>query len=1021
MAAFDYLVTAQSMRRMCGNNASPGAAWDVQQQQMVETLERHYEAELQRISPHWTCAGDNPLQPPVDVAEAVGVPSAVLGAILAGKCRDQRIPVNLERQKRFAEWMNLHCTSQWFTLNDSGVGPECAKGVVLVLALNERFTSLNLACNMLGDAGAAVIARVLLEHQTLVHMDLSANDIGHQGANALFEALVANRSVTSVDLSSRPGSLRNRLAGHNAPGLERLLSENPVLARLTLQGTGMGSEAGRGLARGLGGNSTLTALDLTGNDLGPKGAAALAEALLSCALEELCLADNKMGDEGLTELARSLGAPPSEAHAAGIPTAEAAVTALGSAVAAADSEMAAKYHESLSLARRSILELNPMVLTTKDAEVRREALDKVRVTVAQLSASIQRTIVLPRLRVLSLANNGGTVVGIGRVEDALQVNQKLERLVLDQSDHRQSDVGARSLVGALPVNFSLKHLSLAQCRLGTTGVLELAKALMLNQALESLSLRGNEFGQSAALALAGVLCAGAKALRCLNVSSCHLADEAGIAIASGLAKNTSLEALQLRDNVLREGAGRALVDALRKHPALTQLSLDLNSLDFRFIAHVNHLLERNCRTREKAKPQQYRQRISQLEECQREVRVLTSTLERNTKRKRRMKLKQAAALQKLKDVREEERQKLRTLEVHLQEVRHDRRQVDDELTTLQMKLQAVTSDGEYEASQLNGRISVIQERIAKHERHIELTRHKLEQFETHAGEELAAAREELEKAEKARNSAALLAAAVQRNIDNFTASLKSIEEDVSGAADPRHRRVTPRRVGEETKGRRRGLSAGPGGGGRPRPRPRTPNSTAAVPPSQPQSPRQRSLAAFVVGGGTAIADAAGPARKAVPASTEGPGGAAAAASGPSDNTGAGSAALLRGRRESPSRTARRQASAPSGSAVESGEGLVAAAPAEAAGTGGPQAANAPTPRRGPSAPAAAPAAAAGGDGHASPRRRGSPEGHSPPGRAGEGRVSPPRRARSRGGSAQAGAATTVARPKALPPRALAAS
>merc|ERR1719215_902236 len=82
-------LSAEHMRRLCSGS----------HRKLVDTLEKHYKAELARLSPEWYCAGDSPLQPRVDVTEAVGLPGVVLGAILAGKCRDQKIPVNPERQQ----------------------------------------------------------------------------------------------------------------------------------------------------------------------------------------------------------------------------------------------------------------------------------------------------------------------------------------------------------------------------------------------------------------------------------------------------------------------------------------------------------------------------------------------------------------------------------------------------------------------------------------------------------------------------------------------------------------------------------------------------------------------------------------------------------------------------------------------------------------------------------------------------------------------------------------------------------
>merc|ERR1712217_1013640 len=135
---------------------------------------------------------------------------------------------------------------------------------------------------------------------------------------------------------------------------------------------------------------------------------------------------------------------------------------------------------------------------------------------------------------------------MGCIEDTLQTNDVLERLVLDQNEHRSTDFGTKSLIIALPVNTTLKHLSLGQCRLGTAGMVELAKALTSNKTLTSLSLRGNQCGPEAMAALGMVLSAGVTALRHLNLSSCHIEDDAGVELAGGLATNTTLETLHLR-------------------------------------------------------------------------------------------------------------------------------------------------------------------------------------------------------------------------------------------------------------------------------------------------------------------------------------------------------------------------------------------------------------------------------------------------------------------------------------------
>eukprot|EP00932_Pfiesteria_piscicida_P011176 SRR837773.22288.p1 GENE.SRR837773.22288~~SRR837773.22288.p1 ORF type:complete len:674 (-),score=89.47 SRR837773.22288:74-2095(-) len=577
--------------------------------------------------------------------------------------------------------------------------------------------------------------------------------------------------------------------------------ENEVLAKLMLQGTHLGVDGVTGLSRGLVANTTLVALDVSGCDLGARGAAALADALPTCGLEELNVSDNRIGDEGMVALAERLGAPPADGMplpaAICLPTVRREASKLqgspgcetdGREGVTHDKARASKYRESLDMARSSILELNPMVLaslTDSDSQLD-PALLQVKANFEKLSGTIDRSSPIPRLRVLNIANNGGTPVGVGRLEDALQVNNCLERLVLDHCDHR---AGVRALLGALPVNRSLKHLSLASCRISQAASIELAKVLPLCPVLESLCLRGNEVSQTAAAALGGVLSLATQRLRSLNLNSCHLNDESGTLLANGLCTNKSLEVLQLRDNALRESSGRAFVEMMRKHTILVVLNLELNSIDVRFLMQIAQLLERNAKLKEKARPDQYRRRIDQLEECQRRVDALSDTLRHNDERKAQACREQVEAQQDLLAAKTNEKRKGQQLEARLEELRRSRREVDGEVASLEEMLRKVTGEGEYEVSQLLNRLASVDERIGKHERRIEQAKAKLSVFEERAGHELAAAQEELDKAQKGKNSASLLASAAQRNLDSYTSSLKAIEENVSGGADPRRRFV----------------------------------------------------------------------------------------------------------------------------------------------------------------------------------------------------------------------------------------
>ncbi|CAK0801484.1 unnamed protein product, partial [Prorocentrum cordatum] len=720
--------------------------------------------ELRLLSSSWTAGVDGPNGWQVDLTKATGVPGVVLGAILAGRCRDQCLVVTPERQRRFCESLLSQCSSLWFAFDDCGVGAECARAIGAALLLSDRFTSLSLATNALGDKGAAAIAEMLAEHTSLVHLDVSANGISWAGAGPLLEALLVNRSLTHLDISSKSHGSRNRVERRNAAALERMLATNPVLAKLCLSSVCLGTDGLVGVARGLTMNSTLLSLDLSGNDIGTRGALLLCDALASCGLEELNLSDNRIGDEGLQGIGDKLGALPRTPQAA-------LESGAWDRSAEAASGAVSKYCEAVGELPRALRQGS-----------RQRVADATEAALAGARAAQVR---VPKLRFLALANNGGSGAGVERIGEALRTNPALERLVLDGCEHRTVE----PLMASLPVNASLRSLSLGDCRLSSAWIVDLCSVLPFSRSLESLSLRANHVGPEAAAAIGAALATDGLVLRTLNLSSCHLRDPEGATIARGLAGNVRLENLNLRNNALQEPAALEILDAVRSNTTLTQLTLELNAIDFRHIGQVKKLLERNLQLRRQARPEQYSKRLGELLECKREVDLLSGTLERNHAMKRRVQIKQAAALQTLEDAREHEARRQRELELALADVLSSRELVDKELAAVSDQLAALTADNQYEASQHRASIEATRGQIGQAQKHLRQTRARLEAFEETAGAELALLGEELRRAERGRDSSASMASAAQRHLESFTTSLRAIEGDLAGGADPRQRRV----------------------------------------------------------------------------------------------------------------------------------------------------------------------------------------------------------------------------------------
>merc|ERR1712070_189259 len=185
----------------------------------------------------------------------------------------------------------------------------------------------------------------------------------------------------------------------------------------------------------------------------------------------------------------------------------------------------------------------------------------------------------------------------------------------------------------------------------------------------------------------------------------------------------------------------------------------------------------------------YRKRIDDLKECEREVKVLTATLKRNLVRKRKAKMKQAATIQELTDSRQEEERKGRILEEKLWQVQEMRRELDAEIDDFQGQLRAVCNQGDHDVNILRADIGALEDKIKNHQRHMEKTQKDLEHFDGEAREELAALNEELGKKEKERDIASASSDAAHRHLNNFAASMKSIEPDIAGGAAPQQRIV----------------------------------------------------------------------------------------------------------------------------------------------------------------------------------------------------------------------------------------
>jgi len=247
------------------------------------------------------------------------------------------------------------------------------------------------------------------------------------------------------------------------------------------------------MAASLPGNTRLHALCLAGNRIGDEGVSALARALSDdaqrCALRELDLAANVFREEALIALADALRLP--------------------------------------------CCPLQVLCVSTTAAGTSRD--------------------------------------GLAELWDALGGNDQL--LSLDLTGWKLGDVGARRAAHMLTQNRTLRVLRLAKHGISHTGSRELATALSSNRTLRELDLAENPLADRGSLFLAAVLGRNESALQRLVLRACQLSDVGARSMADALEHNMSLALLDLSRNACTSAGADALLRAARFNNVLTELNV----------------------------------------------------------------------------------------------------------------------------------------------------------------------------------------------------------------------------------------------------------------------------------------------------------------------------------------------------------------------------------------------------------------------------------------------------------------
>jgi len=176
-------------------------------------------------------------------------------------------------------------------------------GVAESVRSNPVLEDLFIYNDWFGDDDAEELAAALAHKTSLISLVFSDCSFGERGLRVITEALKTNTVIEALLLTDNL-----RIGDAGAELLADLLVSTSSLMDITIQGCGVGEIGARVFADALKINTTLEAFRISGNKIGDAGAAAIADALATTtSLTDLNLGFCGIGKQGALALARAWG------------------------------------------------------------------------------------------------------------------------------------------------------------------------------------------------------------------------------------------------------------------------------------------------------------------------------------------------------------------------------------------------------------------------------------------------------------------------------------------------------------------------------------------------------------------------------------------------------------------------------------------------------------------------------------------------------------------------------------------
>lgn len=417
------------------------------------------------------------------------------------------------------------------------VFPDQEKRFFNYCCLHFRDRRFEMSESGLGCRSAEIIGKILKNNINFAYINLSKNTIKDQGATELLTCLKNSYHVVHLDISS------NDLTPEGSKTIFKMLEKNESIFSLNvsshegLHRNRICLEGSYALSSLLANNNILSYLNVSGTSLGPEGLAVLIKGLENnVTLHSLNLAFNSFGAK--------------------------AVESLAAVMVATD-----------------IKELN-----LSGNRLGNEGCEYI---AKMLSGDYEGYCMVIKL---DLSENEISTKGLGVLLASIRISTQLNWVNLRKNNF--SSGLSENFLQFLTDNNYLETIDFSYCNLKCNGLSGVGEGLTRNKSLKTLVLACNKLRDRAV----EMICYGLaknKTLSIIDLTSNEIKNKGALNLAQVLKANTSLEVIMLKDNSIKDSGGQALCEAARFNQNVIRISLELNPVNFKFIAEIKDLTRVN--------------------------------------------------------------------------------------------------------------------------------------------------------------------------------------------------------------------------------------------------------------------------------------------------------------------------------------------------------------------------------------------------------------------------------------------